>query len=113
MSRFDDNAALVRRAAVQCFVSILNQSQILLQVQNIQQLRQQVAMMSEQDAEHEQLPALKVVLRDTEKLLELVKKGSEYALALLKSSCIGDTVEAIKWFYQITGNSHNKILLGI
>ena len=59
-------------------------------------------MMSEQDPEHEQLTALKVVLRDTEKLLELVKKGSEYALVLLKSNCTGDTVEAIKWFYQIT-----------
>ena len=31
-----------------------------------------------------------------------LKKGSEYALGLLKSNCIGDTVEAIKWFYQIT-----------
>ena len=67
-------------------------------------------MMSEQDADHEQLPALKVVLRDTEKLLELVKKGSEYALGLLKSNCIGDTVEAIKWFYQITGKSQNTML---
>ena len=102
VGRFDDNAALVRRAAVQCFISLLNQSQILFQLQSIDQLRQQVATLTDSEPECNQLPALKVILRDTEKLLELVKKGSEYALTLLKSNCIGDTVEAIKWFYQIT-----------
>ena len=35
-------------------------------------------------------------------MLELIKTASRHALVLLKSNCVGDTVEAIKWFYQVT-----------
>ena len=47
VSRFDDNAALVRKNAVQCFVALLNQSPLLAPLQKIDELRKGVEALGE------------------------------------------------------------------
>ena len=85
VSRFDDNAALVRKNAVQCFVALLNQSPLLAPLQNIEDLRKGVEALGGLDtpSTNKTEAMMKDCLRDCEKLLELIKKASKSCLRLV------------------------------
>ena len=85
VSRFDDNAALVRKNAVQCFVALLNQSPLLAPLQNIDDLRKGVEALGglETPSTNKTEAMMKDCLRDCEKLLELIKKASKSCLRLV------------------------------
>lgn len=85
VSRFDDNAALVRKNAVQCFVALLNQSPLLAPLQKIDELRKGVEALGglETPSTNKTDAMMKDCLRDCEKLLELIKKASKSCLRLV------------------------------
>jgi hypothetical protein len=99
VGRFDDNTSTVRKSAINAFIAIINNNPLIEQLRNIGELRTQV----ETTEDHETKKPLLMLLRDCEKLLDLVKTGSELILNnLLHSSLTTDVLEAINWFYQIT-----------
>ena len=71
VSRFEDNTSSVRKSAIQAFSAILQQHIFLEQIRNIDLLRSQI------EGSEEAVPQLKMMLRDCQKIHDLIKKGSE------------------------------------
>ena len=82
VSRFEDNAALVRKNAVQCFVALLNQSPLLGPLRSIDELRKAVEQLGglETPSTNKTEAMMKDTLRECEKLLQLVQKASKSCL---------------------------------
>ena len=83
VGRFDDKAAIVRKSAIQSFVSLLNQSQLLDQIRNIGTLKQMLQEMQNEGPDREistNEKTLTAVIKDGDFILDLVNKASTKCL---------------------------------
>jgi len=80
VGRFDDKAALVRRAAIQCFISVLYQSQLLNQIKDIRTIKKALQEIENTGENQSQAKIIQDVIKDGEAILSLVNRASTKCL---------------------------------
>ncbi|CBY36605.1 unnamed protein product [Oikopleura dioica] len=99
IQRFHDKSPLVRKCAVNTFISIIVNNQLVDQLKHISTLREQVASNCNPTTQK----TIELLLADSETLLGHITSGSDIILTnYLNSSIASDVMFSINWFYQLT-----------